>query len=60
MLEYFCSTIQSYAVMDKKTKNQTKIKKRKSSDDKESIAALKEKIKHQKDALNKIIKTYSK
>jgi len=28
--------------------------------DKESIADLKKKIQHQKDALNKIIKTYSK
>lgn len=28
--------------------------------EKDSIAELKKKIKHQKDALNKIIKTYSK
>ncbi|MCF6170736.1 MAG: hypothetical protein L3J66_07165 [Bacteroidales bacterium] len=45
--------------MKKKKRNIAKKKKQKLSE-KESIAALKEKIKHQKDALNKIIKTYSK
>jgi len=45
--------------MEKKKRNITTKKKPKPSD-KESIADLKKKIQHQKDALNKIIKTYSK
>ncbi|MEA3445141.1 MAG: hypothetical protein U9R19_10500 [Bacteroidota bacterium] len=45
--------------MEKKAKNTAKKKKPKKSE-KDSIAELKNKIKHQKDALNKIIKTYSK
>jgi len=45
--------------MEKKKGNTTKKKKAKSSD-RDSIAELKKKVKHQKDALNKIIKTYSK
>ena len=45
--------------MEKKKRNIAKKKKPKPSE-KDSIAELKEKIKHQKDALNKIIKTYSK
>jgi len=45
--------------MEKKKRNIVPKKKPKPSD-KDSIAALKEKIKHQRDALNKIIKTYSK
>ena len=43
---------------DKNTAKKMKKKTKKSETD--SIAELKEKIKHQKDALNKIIKTYSK
>jgi hypothetical protein len=35
-------------------------KKKKTCEEEDSIAKLKEKIKHQKDALNKIIKTYKK
>jgi len=45
--------------MDKKKKNIAKKKKPRPSE-KDSITELKEKIKHQKDALTKIIKTYSK
>jgi hypothetical protein len=45
--------------MEKKRRNIAKKKKPKPSE-KESLEAWKEKIKHQKDALNKIIKTYSK
>ena len=44
--------------MGKKVKNIIKKKKPKKSD-KDSISDLKEKLKHQRDALNKIIKTYS-
>jgi len=44
--------------MEKKKKNITHKKKRKQEDE-DDIAALKEKIKHQKDALNKIINKYS-
>ena len=45
--------------MGKEVKNIVKKKKPKKSE-KDSIAELKDKLKHQKDALNKIIKTYSK
>ena len=45
--------------MEKKKGNISRKKKPKTSD-KESIAELKKKIQHQKDALNKIIKKYSK
>ena len=45
--------------MEKKDKNTAKKKKLEQSE-KDSIAELKKKIKHQKDALNKIIKKYSK
>jgi len=45
--------------MEKKKRNIAPKKKPKSSE-KDSIAALKKKIQLQKDALNKIIKTYSK
>jgi len=44
--------------MKKKVKNTTKRKKTQSEE--ETIAELKKKIKHQKDALHKIIKKYSK
>jgi hypothetical protein len=44
--------------MGKKVKKTLKKKKTVKSE-KDSIAELKEKLKHQKDALNKIIKTYS-
>ena len=44
--------------MEKKKKNII-VRKTGKKPDKESIAELKEKIKHQKDALNKIIKKYS-
>ena len=40
------------------TANKKKTKKKKSKDD--SISEIKKKIKHQKDALNKIIKNYTK
>jgi len=45
--------------MEKKKKNMTPNKKTNSSE-KESIEKLKKKIQHQKDALNKIIKNYTK
>ena len=45
--------------MEKKKRNIAGKKKPKQSE-KDSIAEMKEKIKHQKDALNKIIKKYSK
>jgi len=45
--------------MEKKKKNIASKRKPKPSE-KDSIAALKKKIQLQKDALNKIIKTYSK
>ena len=45
--------------MEKKKRNIARKNKPKPTE-KESIAELKEKIKHQKDALNKIIKNYSK
>jgi len=45
--------------MKKKKKNMTPNKKT-SPLDKESIEELKKKIQHQKDALNKILKNYSK
>ena len=45
--------------MEKKKRNIAKNKKPKPSE-RESIEELKKKIKHQKDALNKIIKKYSK
>jgi hypothetical protein len=44
--------------MEKKKRHITKKKKSKSTKE-ESIAELKEKIRHQKDALNKIIEKYS-
>jgi len=44
--------------MEKKKKHIAKKKKPKSTEE-ESIAELKEKIRHQKDALNKIIEKYS-
>jgi len=46
------------AGMGKKVKKVVTKKKLKKSE-KDSIAELKDKLKHQKDALNKIIKTYS-
>jgi hypothetical protein len=46
--------------MEKEKKNMRTKKKARSPDKKDSIAELKKKIQHQKDALNKIIKTYSK
>jgi hypothetical protein len=47
--------------MQKKKKKIKKISTKKTApSETESIKALKEKIKHQKDALNKIIKKYSK
>ena len=44
--------------MTKRKRNSSKKKRPKPSEE-ESIAELKEKIKHQKDALNKIIEKYS-
>jgi len=44
--------------MEKKNKNILQTKKRKQNEE-DDIAALKEKLKHQKDALNKILKKYS-
>lgn len=46
--------------MEKKTKRTTTRKKKAKPLKKDEIAELKKKIEHQKDALNKIIKTYSK
>jgi hypothetical protein len=43
-----------------KTKRNTTKKKKPKTKEKDSIAILKENIQHQRDALNKIIKTYSK
>jgi len=45
--------------MEKKKRNMNP-KKKSNPSDKESIEDLKKKIQHQKDALNKIIKRYSK
>ena len=45
-------------IMEKKKKNISGKKKRRQNEE-DDIAALKEKIRHQKDALNKIIKKYS-
>lgn len=45
--------------MHKKSKKST-LTKRSKKNEKETIAELKEKIKYQKEALNKIIKTYLK
>jgi hypothetical protein len=45
--------------MEKMKRNRSLKKKARPSDE-ESIEELKKKIQHQKDALNKIIKTYSK
>ncbi len=56
---YFCCATRHYTCMEKKVRNIAKKKKPKQSE-KDSIAELKKKIKHQKDALNKIIKTFSK
>lgn len=59
MLNYFYRSIKNGIYLVKNTKNITKKKKSKPTDT-ESIEALKKQIKHQKDALKKINKNYSK